>query len=1133
MKKERHAIVIFAFIILAFFVVLILNNPQFTGFAVYESQPDSSLGKDTYIRSDLPSSNFGSASTLSIGKTASGADLRALFEFNTSTIPSQDTVINAQFQFYVSSSEGNQTTIYAYRIIQSWEETQASWTNRTSTDLWITTGGRYNSAILGSISVNNTGLFNITVTDAANGWINGTYSNLGIILIAQNASNGDIKGIYSSDYADDALLRPKLFVEHSPNAPPVIKAISTNSELPSPKKPGQNVTFTINWTDPDSSQARAFICNSSSISLSGCAGKELCNTSLSTTSPAICSYNITSSDNRTTNFWVSVCDGANCSSANQSYFHMNHLPLISIDDPSEAGITINQSAGGNYLVVFTVSDSDSDWLFADIYYGTTQNSTTYSVASNLNLTQYISNGDANTATPNICNYSWNTTGIYGTYYLTIVLNDSYHNVSDSSNNSFTVLSLQDSVAPDITAQWIENTDIYSGKSIYVYANASDANLNSVWISFNYTSVNYSMSNISDATFRRSFTAPKAGIYKFKVYANDTVGNINNSLDWEEFIVRAPNATTQNETVPSTALPYHVIKFTGQINATDALSNVYAYLNVPEGFSFLSNYSQNLSLGNINANQTRTATWYISVPLTENTYILNITYSDAYGNIWRSNNSNILVSSVTGGTGYILLINGYPEVVTGSNYYVESYFTQGSTYVDPDSAYISIYDASGNLIVGPALMSQKSTGINNYSYTIGSSVTEGDWETIINATKSGLSYYAHEFWQVIGGPFDVRNITVINTAVNNLEISVITENTGGANKDLTLTWNLTRADNGELLDSGSETFMVNANSTRTHTVYPTTNYVGQVRITFLGFYGPDFSEKAGAYKIFSTTSEETPVTPPTTSGGGGGGGASLPAKNRTEGYAIELDGENIIYLTKNVEKRIKIKLTNIGEKELTNISLTMKGVEQYTKISPFSINVLKEKESSEFEIIFLIKNLSEEKEFEYLITANEIEESMKGKIILLELDEYLLKELERLKARSRFLHEEINSTKLESELSICEDQIKILEKNINAQKIIEAKDNINKADICLDAIEEKLIQKQAIIRSESWKWIITWFLILLLIITLLIIAFFIYRKFGILEFLKKEKAIENKQDKTPPKQEYIEDKLKDIRKKLNE
>ena len=111
------------------------------------------------------------------------------------------------------------------------------------------------------------------------------------------------------------------------------------------------------------------------------------------------------------------------------------------------------------------------------------------------------------------------------------------------------------------------------------------------------------------------------------------------------------------------------------------------------------------------------------------------------------------------------------------------------------------------------MTQESTGQHNYTYTVGASATEGQWESIINATISSTSYFANHFWKVVGGPFDVRNITVLNSSVNNLIINITTENTGGANKDLTLEWNLTVESNGTLLDSGADTFMVPAETTR--------------------------------------------------------------------------------------------------------------------------------------------------------------------------------------------------------------------------------------------------------------------------------------------------------------------------------
>jgi len=1112
---------------ISFFFLIYIKKPGLTGLTIYESQPDSVSGKDTYIRENSDT-NYGTATTLKIGKTAAGINFRSLIEFNLSSIPSGNTITSAILQLYLNySSNNNNMTVTVYRVTSEWDEAAAGWNNRTEAQPWSTAGGDYGEEITSIVFSNKTGQYNLTITSLVRGWINGSYNNYGIMLISTDAENGDYKEIASSDNPD-AVVRPIITVDYTENARPIITNITTDSSLTNLKQVGEQVTFTIQWDDIEGDDVQVYICNSSNISFSsGCNDKTFCSTSLASTNPVSCSYTVTSSENRTTKFWVKACDSYNCSQVNQSYFYMNHPPNILLVQPN-GGETINQSQG-NYPILFNISDTDSDLLTASIYYGETQNSTTHPIILNLNLANFCTDLDSDTSSINNCSYSWNSSGVYGDYYLTIILNDSYITTIDSSDSSFNVVSIVDSEAPNITAQWTESY-IYSGKDTKIYANVSDPNIQSVWVSINTTpQTNLTMSNTSFTEYNTTWTAEEVGSYRFKVYARDKIGNVNNTMPWQSFNVTKPNATAQNEMAPSIALPYHTIRVAGQLNATDSLKNVHAYLNVPAGFVFLQNYSQNSFLGNFSIGETKTATWFLSTPITESTYTLNISYTDQYSNTWNSSNFDIQVTSAIGG--YFVSVSGYPEVATGNNYYAEAIFTQNGVKKAADSVTIKIYDASGSLVVGPASMYNPSTGVYNYTYIVGASATEGQWETIVNATKDSTSYYANQFWKVVGGPFDVRSIVIDDNTVNELQISVTTENTGGVIKDLTLVWNLTREDTGEQLDSGSDTFAVDAYSTKIWTIYPITSYVGQVRITFLGYYSE--TEKAGAYKIFSTTSG-APIQPtrPTT-----GGGAATGVEEKISDLKIQ-NVQKVIYLTKNIEKTISLEINNTGQTTLTNISLELENLnESYYSISPKLIASLKPNKIQKFEIKFLIKDFSGEIDFNYLAKAEELTKREPGKIIVVSMEDYFLRETLTLEEKLIELKKQLEKaeeTELLNELKICEEMIDTIKSDINKENFINVKDGIKKAKNCIDEVENKFkkIKEFPIvkIKMEYWLWIITWILILILIIVLSIVIYLLYKKFDLLSFLRKEK-IRPLEEKKEVKKEFFEEKIKNIEEKL--
>ena len=1151
MFKKREFLIILIILIVSFLLFKTLKSE------IYESPQDGSTINDSYIRENS-GANFGSSNIIRVGKILSGPEHRGLIFFNLSNISSENTIISAKIQLYVNNSLGNSNiTVKVYRVSSYWNEFETNWTSLNSSTSWNTPGGDYSELLDYKTISNISGIYyNFSVTNAARGWINGSYPNYGIILISNDSTPGNYTE-FSSSTAETQIHRPKIIVEYTLNAPPEIDGISTDSSPTNPKQVGQNVNFTINWTDLEGNPAKVFVCNSSNINISGCSQKTFCSVDYQNSGPSSCTYTVLASDNKTTPFYVGVCDsGSNNCTIEQSYFYMNHIPIAKVIQPN-GGETINQSLG-NYIIKFNVSDNDSDFLIANIYYGETPNSTTYLINSSLNLTNYCTDPDSNTKTTNNCSYSWDSTGVYGTYYLTIVLNDSYSIGNDTSDSYFYVRSIIDNTPPNITAQWLSDNDISSGETIYFYANVSDPNIQRVWVSINSTSqTNLTMTNISQIVYRVSWTAGSVGNYKFKTYANDTLGNLNDSMEWQSFTIRKPNATTQMETAPSTAMPYHLIKITGQLNASDPLRAVYAYLNTPSGFTFLSDYPQNTYLGNFNANETKTATWFLSVPITETTYTLNITYTDYYSNSWKSSNFNIAVNSSSAGGGggsgnasvYFVTLSGYPEVEGGDNYYAEAYFSLNGIPTNPDSIKISIYDPLDNLIQGPTSMNFKQTGVYNHTYSVPSTQTAGQWKTIVNATKNNQDYIATQFWKLVNPLFDVRDITIINSSIYNMNISVVVENKGSVSSDLILSWNLTRTDTNEVLDSGGETFAVQAKEVLTKYYSPSTTYLGQVKITFLGRYSS--TETAGAYKIFNTTLEGAPfcgdgicsngescsscpsdcgICPAPPSGGGGGG---ISLKEKPDFQIINF--QKTIYLTKNIEKTVYLEINNTGKTDLKNIVLELEGIDKnFYTIKPEKIDSLKPGKTQKFSIKFLIRDFIGEQDFNYIVRTEELTKKEPGKIIVLTLIDYLKKEVERLRERISDTKAKTKEVKLINELKKCEEIVNRIPSNIEKEEFIEASNNIKEADICIDDVNEKIKEKPILIIGTKY-WIITWILVLVLIIILTIIAYMIYKKFKIMDFFTNfiSKKPKEQKEKESIEEKKFKEKIKKIEERLGE
>ncbi|MCX6748915.1 MAG: DNRLRE domain-containing protein [Candidatus Pacearchaeota archaeon] len=1141
-EKKRHILVTFQliFVVAIIFAFLLFFKPNLVGFTIFQSQPDEASSNDTYIKQSLDT-NYGEDTVLKIGKTSSGEDLRSLLQFDISSIPSDYTILSAVLELYSSTIPIKNITLKAYRITTSWNELETGWNNAASLQPWSTAGADYEE-LASQIEILNDSSrwYNLTITNLVRGWVNSSYSNFGLILIASDATSGNYTYLDSSSGTNS----PILTIDYTANAPPLINSISTDSSLSNPKQIGQQVTFTINWNDLENNNAKAYVCNSTNISTSsGCGDKTYCSTSFALTNPITCSYTITSSENRTTNFSFAVCDLTNCSTINQSFFYVNHLPNITITNPN-GGESINQ-VQGNYKIRFNVTDSDKDKLSANLYYGETSGSTAYLINSGLNLTNACLDADSDTSSANNCSYSWDTTGVYGNYYLTIIINDSFSVSNDSSNAVFTVDSLTDDEAPNITAQWVD-TDVFSGKSTQFYANVSDQYIKAVWASINSSSgqINLTMRNITALTYNVSWIATAIGNYQYKVYANDTKGNLNSSMPWASFNIRKPVATAQNSQYPSTSLPYSTIRISGELNSTDSLRDISANLITPDGFSFLSGYNQNFYIGNFSANQTKNISWYVSVPITESTYSLSINYSDSYSNIWNSSVFSIQVTSAVGG-GYLLTMEGYPYVSRGENYTAKAYFTQSGNYVQPDSITITMTDPTASKLSDhPALMSNLSVGIFNYTRKIDTTWLEGQWETTVNATKSGVSYYAFQFWRVVGTLFDIRNITIINPSTKSLLINFILENKGTKSEDMNILYNLTK-ETGEPLGTYAETIGVNAGEIKTVALNGKSNpsngvdtkgYVGSAKITIIGSYP---GGKIGAYQIFSLTSGVEICGDSTCNGGetcsscpgdcgtcpggnvGGGGGGSVVSEKAN--FSLTADSE--ITLTKNIEKTFIARIKNTGTKKLADVTLALESLDSiYYTITPekASINA---GEEAEFKIKFLINDFIGEKDFYYVVKSSQDTLKQQAKIIVLSMRDYFLQEVAKLQSRLDKLQ---GNNNVKAKIPDCELILNQTRTSIDKEEFINAESNIKEAESCVSSLEEKAKLPTAIsIKwSDYWVWIVTWLLIIILILVLIAIVYIIYRKYQVIDLLKQgqSSAKEAKKDDFKDKIKKIEDEL---------
>jgi hypothetical protein len=166
---------------------------------------------------------------------------RILIKFNVASlgIPSDAQINNAKIMMYYFRSQDGATnevgasdsiSMTSHALTRDWVEgtglttqvTQdgATWNDYDGTSSWGSAGGDYQSSPSGSGSTPSAyGWTNLDVTNIAKGWIDGSISNHGAIIIGQSGAHDYLKMFRSSDSASSAQ-RPKLEIDYVSNYPP-------------------------------------------------------------------------------------------------------------------------------------------------------------------------------------------------------------------------------------------------------------------------------------------------------------------------------------------------------------------------------------------------------------------------------------------------------------------------------------------------------------------------------------------------------------------------------------------------------------------------------------------------------------------------------------------------------------------------------------------------------------------------------------------------------------------------------------------------------------------------------------------------------------------------------------------------
>lgn len=186
--------------------------------------------RDTRMRSNYPTLNYGTAKTLGVDGSP---DAAALLRWDLSEIPPGSTVHSASIA--VNVTDGSVDGYELYALERDWIEAEASWNQASLVESWAAPGvqgpGDRGTAVLATLSTTELGIYQAPLTAegvaAVQAWIDNPPSNFGLVVQDYESARDGLT-INSSEVAVVAQ-RPRLSVTFTPpavapNEPPTVDA---------------------------------------------------------------------------------------------------------------------------------------------------------------------------------------------------------------------------------------------------------------------------------------------------------------------------------------------------------------------------------------------------------------------------------------------------------------------------------------------------------------------------------------------------------------------------------------------------------------------------------------------------------------------------------------------------------------------------------------------------------------------------------------------------------------------------------------------------------------------------------------------------------------------------------------------
>ena len=172
-------------------------------------------GEDAWLDQAIPAANHGADTTFIVD--GRNPQSRPILRFDLSSLPSNVVIDDATLSLYENAGINNNVIARLRLVTAAWVEAQATWTNRQTGIPWGTAGGDYNGKIIDQVTLDNSvGWRNWNATVLVDLWYRNRVPNYGLLLEAPDPGQNSDKTFYSSDYAVNASLRPKLTIRYRP-----------------------------------------------------------------------------------------------------------------------------------------------------------------------------------------------------------------------------------------------------------------------------------------------------------------------------------------------------------------------------------------------------------------------------------------------------------------------------------------------------------------------------------------------------------------------------------------------------------------------------------------------------------------------------------------------------------------------------------------------------------------------------------------------------------------------------------------------------------------------------------------------------------------------------------------------------